>query len=55
MFNKLLSTVFGSRHDRELKRIKPILAEIAVHGERLVSLSDDELRAQTEQFRGIMA
>ncbi|MDP1889640.1 MAG: hypothetical protein Q8K55_02010, partial [Gemmatimonadaceae bacterium] len=55
MFNKLLNTVFGSRHDRELKRIKPILAEIAVHGERLASVSDDELRAQTPKFRGIIA
>ncbi len=55
MFNKVLSAVFGSRHDRELKRIKPILAEIAEHGERLVSVSDEELRAQTPKFRGIIA
>src|SRR3990172_9831212 len=55
MFNKLLSAVFGSRHDRELKRIKPILAEIEVHGERLRSVNDDELRAQTQKLRGIIA
>ncbi len=54
MFNKLLGAVFGTRHDRELKRIKPILAEIEEHGGRIASLSDDDLRAQTGKFRGII-
>ncbi len=54
MFKKLLGSVFGSRHERELKRIRPILVEIEEHGRRLVSVGDDELRAQTEKFRGVI-
>jgi len=55
MFNKLLSAVFGSRHDRELKRIRPILTEIETHAARLAAVSEDELKAQTARFRGIIA
>ena len=55
MLKKLLGAVFGSRHDRELKRLRPILAEIEVHGRRLASVSDEELKAQTQKFRSIIA
>ncbi|MBW7933888.1 MAG: preprotein translocase subunit SecA, partial [Gemmatimonadaceae bacterium] len=55
MFNKLLGAVFGSRHERELKRIRPILAEIDEHGRRLASVSEDELKAQTAKFRATIA
>ncbi|MBI2407204.1 MAG: preprotein translocase subunit SecA [Gemmatimonadetes bacterium] len=55
MFNKLLGAVFGSRHERELKRIRPILADIEVEGQRLASVSDDELKAQTAKFRAVIA
>ena len=54
MFNKLLGAVFGSRHERELKRIRPILAEIEEHGQRLASVPDDDLKAQTAKFRGVL-
>ena len=54
MFNKLLGAIFGTRHDRELKRIQPILAEIEAHGQRLSSVGEDELRAQTVRFRAII-
>ncbi|MEK7239986.1 MAG: preprotein translocase subunit SecA [Gemmatimonadota bacterium] len=55
MFNKLLGAIFGTRHDRELKRIRPILVEIEEQGRRLSSVSEEELRAQTAKFRGIIA
>ena len=55
MYKKLLGAVFGTRHDRELKRIRPILAEIEEHGRRLASVSEDELRAQTAKFRTVIS
>jgi preprotein translocase subunit SecA len=55
MLKKLIGAVFGTRHDREQKRVQPILDEINSFGERLKALSDDELRAQTAKFRGIIA
>jgi len=54
MFKKVLTGVFGTRHDRERKRVQPIVDEINREGERLRGLSEDELRAQTARFRGLI-
>ncbi len=55
MLKKLFGAVFGTRHQREQKRVQPIVDEINSQGERLKSLSDAELQAQTAKFRGIIA
>ncbi|MFN8667173.1 MAG: preprotein translocase subunit SecA [Gemmatimonadaceae bacterium] len=55
MLKGILSKVFGTRHDRERKRIQPIVDEINVHYARLQSVSEEELRAQTAKFRQILA
>jgi len=47
----MLSGVFGTRHDRERKRVQPIVDEINEHYERLQTIPEDELRGQTERFR----
>src|SRR6059058_2683085 len=47
----LLSGVFGTRHDRERKRVQPIVDEINEHYARLQTIGEDELRAQTAKFR----
>ncbi|HZD85141.1 MAG TPA: hypothetical protein VE052_04440, partial [Gemmatimonadaceae bacterium] len=47
----LLSGVFGTRHERERKRVQPIVDEVNEHYARLQTVSDDELRGQTEKFR----
>jgi preprotein translocase subunit SecA len=47
----LLSNVFGSRHERERKRVQPIVDEINEHYARLQTISEEELRGQTEKFR----
>src|SRR3981081_1700932 len=47
----LLSGVFGTRHDRERKRVQPIVDEINEHYARLQSIPEEELRGQTEKFR----
>src|SRR5690606_11212368 len=46
--------LFGTRHDREVKRLQPLVAEINEIAERLASLSEEELRGQTEKLRGII-
>ena len=48
----LLSGVFGTRHDRERKRIQPIVDEINEQYARLQTVPEEELRGQTEKFRG---
>src|SRR3954470_8853147 len=47
----MLSGVFGTRHDRERKRVQPIVDEINEHYARLQTVEEDELRAQTGKFR----
>ncbi len=55
MLKKLLGAVFGTRHEREQKRVQPIVDEINAHGERLRALSDADLQAQTAKFRETIA
>ena len=47
----LIKSVFGTRHDRERRRVQPLVDEINVEYARLQTISDDELRAQTAKFR----
>src|SRR5438309_11489119 len=51
----MLSGVFGTRHDRERKRIQPIVDEINEHYARLQTIPEEELRAQTAKFRARIA
>src|SRR4051794_31503620 len=54
MIKRVISAVIGTRHERERRRIQPIVDAINGQGERLRALSDDQLRAQTDRFRGIV-
>ena len=51
MLKGMLMGVFGTRHERERKRVQPIVDEINEEYERLESVSEEELRSQTEKFR----
>ena len=48
---EILTGLFGTRHDRERKRIQPVVDEINAHYARLQGASDEELRGQTARFR----
>jgi len=54
MFKRVLTSILGTRHQRDLKRIQPILDAIHEHEARLAGVSDDEVRGQTTKFRGIL-
>ena len=51
MIKTTLRKIFGTRFDRELKKIQPVLDAIHEHEERLASLSDEEIQGQTKLFR----
>ena len=51
MLKTIVQALFGTRHQRELKRLAPIIEQINEEFERLQGLSDEELRGQTERFR----
>ena len=54
MLKPILTSIFGTRHHRELKRVQPIVAAINAEYERLHDVSESELRGQTEKLRGII-
>ena len=46
-----LSKIFGTKSDRDLKELNPILDTIKEAYERIKGFSNDELRAKTQEFR----
>ena len=51
MFSKVLTKVFGSKNDRVLKAIQPMVDEINSLEPAMQKLSDEELSAKTTEFR----
>ncbi|HFE37750.1 MAG TPA: preprotein translocase subunit SecA [Gammaproteobacteria bacterium] len=51
MFGKVLSKVFGSRNDREIKRLTARIASINALEADVSKLSDEALKAKTDEFR----
>ncbi len=54
MFKPLFNRLFGTRHERERRRVQPIVDAINEQYEQLHSLSDEELRGQTAKFRELL-
>jgi preprotein translocase subunit SecA len=53
--NTLLAKVIGTQNERELKKIRPLVAEINAKEPDIQRLSDDGLRAKTAEFRQRLA
>jgi len=51
MLNKVFNKVFGSRNDRQLKKLNAIVDKINAFEPAFEALSDDELRLKTDEFR----
>ena len=51
MINTLLGKVFGTKNEREIMRLLPNVEAINALEPQIQKLSDDELRAKTEEFR----
>jgi len=51
MINGLLKKVFGSKHEREAKKLLPIVEQINRFDESMVSLTDEDIRLKTEEFK----
>src|SRR5262245_15651974 len=55
MLEQLLKGIFGSKHDRDVRRAVPIVEEINSHFEEYQSLDDEALRGKTAEFRARLA
>jgi len=51
MFGSLIKKIVGSKNERELKRIQPIIQRINQIEPEILPLSDDQLRAKTPAFK----
>ena len=50
-----LEKIFGNYSEKEIKKIKPIVTKIEALGPQYESLSDEELRAKTQEFKDRLA
>ena len=55
MVLNLITKFFGTKHERDVRDLWPLVGEINAEVERLRELSDDELRAKTEEFKKRLA
>jgi preprotein translocase subunit SecA len=51
MVSNLLTKVFGSKNERELKKIQPVVEKINTFEPRIQTMSDEDLKAQTQRFK----
>jgi len=55
MLKSLVTKVVGTRFQRELKRIQPLVDAIHRHEERFKGIPDGDVQGQTERFRALIA
>jgi preprotein translocase subunit SecA len=55
MIDYILKKIFGSKNDREMKRLSVILNEVNLVEPAMTAATDDELRAKTSYFRDKLA
>ena len=55
IIDKILTAIFGSQNDRDVKALKPILAAVNAKEEWAKSLSAEEYPKQTERFKKELA
>ena len=47
----IITGIFGTHSEREIKRIMPIVKKIEALRDSMMALSDEELRGKTEEFK----
>ncbi len=50
-FVEVLSKMFGSKHERDVKELQPVIDHILEIEKTLLSITHDELRAKTDEFK----
>lgn len=55
MVGKIFKKVFGSKNDRELRRMRKLVEDINRHESAFLALSDEQLRGKTAEFKGRLA
>lgn len=51
MLNSVMKKIFGTKQDRDLKALRPILDQVNAKEAKYQAMSDDELKSQTQIFK----
>ena len=51
MLSKIIGSVIGTKNDRELKRMRQIVAKVNAQEEAIAALTDEQLRNKTAEFK----
>src|SRR6188508_3328799 len=51
---KFIAKIFGTKSEKDIKRIMPLVEETKVEGEKLKTLSNDALRAETFKIQNFI-
>lgn len=54
MISNVMKKIFGTKQDRDLKRLIPLVKEINNLEQQMQKLSDEELKAQTPKFKNLL-
>ncbi len=54
MIKQIVTNFLGTKFERDVRKIQPIVDEIHRHEERLAEFGEDQLKAQTDKFRGLI-
>ena len=51
----LIKKIFGTHSEHELKRIKPLADAVVALRDEMMALTDEQLRAKTQEFKNRLA
>jgi preprotein translocase subunit SecA len=51
---KLISKIFGTKSEKDIKKMMPLVEQTKKEGEQLISLSHDQLRAKTSEIQNFI-
>jgi len=55
MLGQILAKVIGTQNEREIKRVRPLVAEIGALEPQIQALTDEQLRQKTAEFKARVA
>lgn len=55
MLKTVFAKVFGTRNQRDAKKLAPLVSQVHAHEARLATFSEEEVRGQTARFREVLA
>ncbi|UCE23613.1 MAG: hypothetical protein JSU74_09955, partial [Candidatus Zixiibacteriota bacterium] len=51
MIGSLITKIFGTKHERDIKKMIPLVEEINQFYDQFEKVSDDDLKAKTDEFK----